>query len=83
MGLREYHYATFFTILVAGVAFLAVLLYLQAGIEIQQATGKVLRRLFKTVALRQVSVRLSCRISYKLLLMCSSRSPFRSWSMAS
>ena len=54
LGLKEYHYATFFTILLAGVGFLAVLLYLQAGIEIQQAVGKVLKRLLKTVALRQV-----------------------------
>ena len=55
LGLKEYHYATFFTILLAGVGFLAVLLYLQAGIEIQQAVGKVFKRLLKTVALRQVS----------------------------
>ena len=54
LGLKEYHYATFFIILLAGVGFLAVLLYLQAGIEIQQAVGKVLKRLLKTVALRQV-----------------------------
>ena len=61
LGLREYHYATFFTILVAGVAFLAVLLYLQAGIEIQQAIDKVVRRLLKTVALRQVIEEASCQ----------------------
>ena len=54
LGLKRYHYATFFSILVAGIAFLAVLLYLQADIEIQQACYKVVRRLLKTVALRQV-----------------------------
>ena len=55
LGLRKYHYATFFSILVAGLLCLAVLLYLQADIQIQQACFKVLRRLLKTVALRQVS----------------------------
>lgn len=54
LGLKQYHYATFFSILVAGILFLAVLLYLQADIQIQQAGFKVVRRLFKTVALRQV-----------------------------
>ena len=56
LGLRQYHYATFFSILVTGIAFLAILLYLQADIQIQQACFKVLRRLFKTVALRQVGL---------------------------
>ena len=60
LGLKQYHYATFFSILVAGILFLAVLLYLQADIQIQQACFKVVRRLFKTVALRQVHGHRAC-----------------------
>ena len=60
-GLKQYHYATFFSILLAGIIFLAVLLYIQADIQIQQACFKVVRRLFKTVALRQVHPRFGNR----------------------
>ncbi len=43
----------FFMVLGAGVIFLSVLLYFTADIQFQRACIKVLRRLFKTVALRQ------------------------------
>ena len=46
----------FFMVLGAGVIFLSVLLYFTADIQFQRACIKVLRRLFKTVALRQASV---------------------------
>lgn len=53
-GLRPVHLATFFIILGTGLMFLAVLLWFTADIRFQQAIVKVVRRLFKTVALRQV-----------------------------
>ena len=53
-GLKPVHLATFFIILGTGLMFLAVLLWFTADIRFQQACTKVLRRLFKTVALRQV-----------------------------
>lgn len=53
-GLRPVHLATFFTVLGTGLMFLAVLLWFTADIRFQQACVKVIRRLFKTVALRQV-----------------------------
>lgn len=53
-GLKPVHLATFFIILGTGLMFLAVLLWFTADIRFQQACVKVIRRLFKTVALRQV-----------------------------
>lgn len=53
-GLKPVHLATFFIILGTGLMFLAVLLWFTADIRFQQACTKVLRRLLKTVALRQV-----------------------------
>ena len=53
-GLRPFHLAAFVILLGGGLAFLAVLLYFTADIEFQRACMKVLRRLFKTVALRRV-----------------------------
>ena len=53
-GLKPVHLAQFFIILGTGLMFLAVLLWFTADIRFQQACVKVLRRLFKTVALRQV-----------------------------
>lgn len=53
-GLKPVHLATFFIVLGTGLMFLAVLLWFTADIRFQQACVKVLRRLFKTVALRQV-----------------------------
>lgn len=53
-GLKPVHLATFFIILGTGLMFLAVLLWFTADIRFQQACTKVIRRLFKTVALRQV-----------------------------
>lgn len=53
-GLKPFHLAVFFIVLSAGLWFLAVLLYFTADIKLQQACLKVLRRLLKTVALRQV-----------------------------
>ena len=44
----------FFLVLLAGLAFLAVLLYFTADIQWKRACIKVMRRLLKTVALRQV-----------------------------
>jgi len=41
-------------VLGAGLAFLAVLLYFTAGIQFNLARDKVVKRLLKTVALRQV-----------------------------
>ncbi len=43
----------FFMVLGAGVIFLSVLLYFTADIQFQRACIKVIRRLLKTVALRQ------------------------------
>ena len=53
-GLKPFHLAIFVLVLSAGLWFLAVLLYFTADIKLQQACLKVLRRLLKTVALRQV-----------------------------
>ena len=53
-GLSPFHLAAFFIVLGAGLWFLAVLLYFTADIQLQQACLKVVRRLLKTVALRQV-----------------------------
>ena len=53
-GLKPFHLAVFFIVLSAGLWFLAVLLYFTADIKLQQACLKVVRRLLKTVALRQV-----------------------------
>ncbi len=53
-GLNAFHLAAFFSVLVSGLAFLAMLLYLTADIQWQRACLKVVRRLLKTVALRQV-----------------------------
>ena len=53
-GLKPFHLAAFVAVLGAGLAFLAVLLYFTAGIQFTLARDKVVRRLLKTVALRQV-----------------------------
>ena len=53
-GLKAFHLAAFFSVLLSGLAFLACLLYLTADIQWQRACLKVVRRLLKTVALRQV-----------------------------
>ena len=53
-GLKPFHLAIFVLVLSAGLWFLTVLLYFTADIKLQQACLKVLRRLLKTVALRQV-----------------------------
>jgi hypothetical protein len=53
-GLNAFHLAAFFSVLLSGLAFLAMLLYLTADIQWQRACLKVVRRLLKTVALRQV-----------------------------
>ena len=53
-GLKAFHLAAFFSVLVSGLAFLAMLLYLTADIQWQRACLKVVRRLLKTVAIRQV-----------------------------
>lgn len=53
-GLKFFHLAAFVIILGAGLVFLAVLLYFTADIQFQRACLKVVRRLFKTVAARQV-----------------------------
>jgi hypothetical protein len=52
--LKPFHLVTFMVVLLAGMVFLATLLYVTADIQWQKAGVKVLRRLFKTVALRQV-----------------------------
>ena len=54
-GLKPFHLAAFVAVLGAGLAFLAVLLYFTAGIQFTLARDKVVKRLLKTVALRQVS----------------------------
>lgn len=54
-GLRPFHVIAFLAVLAAGLAFLAVLLYFTAGIKFDLARDKVVRRLLKTVALRQVA----------------------------
>lgn len=53
--LNIYHYLTFFGLLAAGLIFLAVVLYFTSdSIGFQKAMGKVVKRLGKTVALRQL-----------------------------
>ena len=47
--------ALFFLVLGIGVLFLSLLLYITADVNLQRACTTVLRRLLKTVALRQVS----------------------------
>lgn len=49
--------ALFFLVLGIGVLFLSLLLYVTADINLQRACITVVRRLLKTVALRQVGVR--------------------------
>ncbi len=46
--------ALFFLVLGIGVLFLSLLLYITADVNLQRACTTVLRRLLKTVALRQV-----------------------------
>ena len=53
-GLKPFHVAAFAAILACGLAFLAVLLYITADMQFQRACIKVVKRLLKTVALRQV-----------------------------
>ena len=53
-GLKAFHVAAFAAILASGLAFLAVLLYITADIQFQRACLKVVKRLLKTVAIRQV-----------------------------
>jgi hypothetical protein len=53
-GLKPFHLAAFAAVLGAGLAFLAALLYFTAGIDFGLAREKVVKRLLKTVALRQV-----------------------------
>lgn len=50
-----YHYAMFFALLGGGLLFLALLLYFTGDIEFQRAVGKVVKRLLKTGALRQLA----------------------------
>ena len=52
--LTAYHYLIFFLLLAGGLVFLALLLFFTGDIQFQRAVGKVVRRLLKTVALRQV-----------------------------
>ena len=54
-GLKPFHLVAFVAVLGAGLAFLAVLLYFTAGIQFNLARDKVVKRLLKTVALRQAS----------------------------
>ena len=56
-GLKPFHLVAFVAVLGAGLAFLAVLLYFTAGIQFNLARDKVVKRLLKTVALRQVKER--------------------------
>ena len=53
-GLKPFHVAAFAAILTSGLAFLAVLLYITADMQFQRACLKVIKRLLKTVAIRQV-----------------------------
>ena len=58
--LTAYHYLTFAVLLGGGLLFLALLLYFTSNtsgtsMEFQRAVGKVIKRLLKTVALRQVA----------------------------
>lgn len=53
-GLKPFHVAAFAAILTSGLAFLAVLMYITADMQFQRACLKVVKRLLKTVALRQV-----------------------------
>lgn len=50
-----YHYVMFFALLGGGLVFLALLLYFTGNIDLQKAVYKVLRRLGKTGALRQLA----------------------------
>ncbi|KAI7841401.1 hypothetical protein COHA_005018 [Chlorella ohadii] len=53
--LTGYHYIMFFALLGGGLLFLALLLYFTGDIEFQRAVGKVVKRLLKTGALRQLA----------------------------
>ncbi|PSC71042.1 small conductance mechanosensitive ion channel family isoform B [Micractinium conductrix] len=55
LQITAYHYAMFFALLGGGLLFLALLLYFTGDIEFQRAVGKVLKRLLKTGALRQLA----------------------------
>lgn len=59
MQLSSYHYVTFFFIMCCGLFFIAVLLYFSGDINFQRAFTKVVKRLFKTVALPQLATILS------------------------
>ncbi|EFN53399.1 hypothetical protein CHLNCDRAFT_137199 [Chlorella variabilis] len=55
LQITAYHYAMFFALLGGGLLFLALLLYFTGDIEFQRAVGKVVKRLLKTGALRQLA----------------------------
>ena len=52
--LSTYHYVTFFFIMAGGLLFVAALLFFTGDINFQRAFSKVVKRLFKTVALPQL-----------------------------
>ena len=59
MQLSSYHYVTFFFVMCCGLFFIALLLYFAGDINFQRAITKVVRRLFRTVALPQLVTILS------------------------
>ena len=54
LSLTAYHYLTFAVMLIGGLLFLALLLYFTGDMQFTRAGVKVVKRLLKTVALRQV-----------------------------
>ena len=57
--LTIYHYAAFFVVMCGGLLFVALLLYFTGDIAFQGAMKKAVKRLLKTVALRQLVTILS------------------------
>lgn len=57
--LNMYHYVTFAVIMAGGLLFLAVILYFTGDVKFQTAIQKVVKRLLKTTALKQLATILS------------------------
>jgi hypothetical protein len=53
--LTAYHFLTFCVMLGGGLLFLALLLYFNGDMALQTAVWKVVKRLFKTVAVQQLT----------------------------
>ena len=63
--LSTYHYVAFFVVMCGGLLFVALLLYFTGDIAFQRAIFKAVKRLLKTVALRQLITILSAIVFIK------------------